>query len=283
MRIFNEIEDRLPCLRAVVQISPPRSQLKIHECCLWSDLESINCVDVEDEYQQRLSRIDVNDCCLYIYTSGTVGMPKCVMISHDNLIFNALGIQEHIGLQNGNEKFVSFLPMSHAAGQIFDMAIPLVAAGTVYFADKDALKGSILNTLVDVQPTAFLGFPRIFEKMIEKMMTVADRSGYTKKAILSWAQRVALKHHENRMAGRSQVFFSQYGLARKFVQNEIKSALGLRNCRNIISGAAPISVSTKKHFLSFVRVDKRTLPFQRARYKPRDYGKIVSGYSHEDH
>jgi len=55
---------------------------------------------------------------------------------------------------------ISYLPLSHIAGQMADLYVPLYAAATVNFADPDALKGSIRNTLQDVKPTMFFGVPR---------------------------------------------------------------------------------------------------------------------------
>lgn len=57
-------------------------------------------------------------------------------------------------------RIITYLPLSHIAGQMADLYVPIHAATTVYFAQPDALKGSIRNTMVEVKPTLFFGVPR---------------------------------------------------------------------------------------------------------------------------
>ena len=60
----------------------------------------------------------------------------------------------------GDECSVSYLPLSHAAAQIADIYMPIYATATVHFAQPDALKGSIVKTLAEVNPTMFPAVPR---------------------------------------------------------------------------------------------------------------------------
>ncbi len=55
---------------------------------------------------------------------------------------------------------ISYLPLSHVAPQLLDVYLPIATAGTCWFAQPDALKGSLLNTMKEVRPTMFLGVPR---------------------------------------------------------------------------------------------------------------------------
>ena len=57
-------------------------------------------------------------------------------------------------------RIITYLPLSHIAGQVADIYLPIYAAATVYFAQPDALKGSLRQTLVEVKPTMFFGVPR---------------------------------------------------------------------------------------------------------------------------
>ena len=69
-------------------------------------------------------------------------------------------IQQYIGATQGGEHIVSYLPLSHIATQLLDVYTVMVTAGTCWFAQPDALKGSLLQTLKEVHPTIFLGVPR---------------------------------------------------------------------------------------------------------------------------
>lgn len=83
---------------------------------------------------------------IFPFQSGTVGNPKGVMLSHDNLTWDALCIVERLGIIAGDgEVLVSYLPLSHVAAQVVDIYITMSTASTIYFADKDALKGNITS------------------------------------------------------------------------------------------------------------------------------------------
>lgn len=123
------------------------------------------------------------------------------MLSHDNLTWDALTISERLPLKRGAEVLVSYLPLSHVAAQIVDIYIVMMVGGTIYFADKNALKGSLVNTLQEVKPTKFLGVPRVWEKIYEKMQEIAAQNSSIKRSIAAWAKGQALQHHMNKING----------------------------------------------------------------------------------
>lgn len=120
---------------------------------------------------------------------------------------------------------------------------------TVYFADKNALKGSLLDTLVVAQPTVFLGVPRIWEKIYEKMQEKARSNGVIKTCIARWAKAQGLSYHTNKMNGSDYKHWG-YVFAKWLVFDKVKAALGLNKCRIFATAAAPLNIDVKTYFLS---------------------------------
>lgn len=171
------------------------------------------------------------------------------MLNHDNLIFSAKTGCEFEAMEDGVEVLVSYLPLSHIAAQIVDIYAVLSIAGTIYFAERDALKGSLAKTLRHVRPTRFLGVPRVYEKMHEKMLEIGSSQGFIMRVIGNWAKGVTLQHHLDKMAGKPTNSL-QFRLAQRFVISRVKEAMGFDKCLTFSSGAAPINIDTKKYFMS---------------------------------
>lgn len=246
------IKDKLPHLKAVVQTLPPFAQhiRSSDGYWRWSEIEAMNTDDVEDEYKRRLADIKPNECCCLVYTSGTVGQPKGAMLSHDNFTFDAYALSSHIdNIQMGKETIVSYLPLSHVAAQIVDIYTAMTIAGTIYFADRDVMKGSLVKTLLAARPTQFLGVPRIYEKLAEKMYQSLSQQGALKRLLAGWAKGVTLNHHMDRMGGLPSNSV-QYKLAQKMFTSKVRQALGFDRTKTFLTGAAPLSLETKKFFLS---------------------------------
>jgi len=136
-------------------------------------------------------KIKPGHCCALVYTSGTTGNPKAVMMSHDNLIFNAFSVGSIVSEYSGvnqkaeEERILSFLPLSHVAGMLVDIVMPMVSTfkgpgwACVCFARPYDLKsGTLGDRLRAVKPTVFLGVPRVWEKIAEKVKAIGATKPY---------------------------------------------------------------------------------------------------------
>ena len=139
----------------------------------WKQLLDLGRPLPDSALDSRLSdHVAVNRCCHLCYTSGTTGPPKGVMLNHDNLAYTAAVLCRTFSMADFRERIVSYLPLSHVAANTTDIFVMMRCVGCVYFADRDALKGTLTATLREAQPTLFLAVPRVWEKIHEKMMEV---------------------------------------------------------------------------------------------------------------
>ena len=179
-----------------------------------------------------------------VYTSGTTGNPKGVMLSHDNIICHAENCNDWLQFEESTEVVVSYLPLSHVAGQMVDIWSPMMRKNTVYFADKMALKGTLLETLKEVRPTYLLGVPRVWEKIMEGMINKGKDVKGLKKKIATACKQAGLEHH---MQGKNGVM---YTVGQKLIYKKVREALGLDRCKYFFTGAAPTPEEVLRYFLS---------------------------------
>lgn len=215
-----------------------------------------------DEAKEQQTIMDANQkettpghCCAYIYTSGTTGNPKAVMISHDNLVFEAQNAATQIPQVSPNgERIISYLPLSHVAGMMVDIICPLMVTNPqgccVHFARAYDLKTMTLgDRLKAVKPTLFLGVPRVWEKIQEKMQAMVAQNPPTGIAltVAKSGKEKGLKHQLNCLMGGSGEKECCHCLAEK-VGTTVREKLGLDCCNFAFTGAAPIKRETQEYF-----------------------------------
>jgi len=222
----------------------------------WEELRALGSEQGSEPLNARLESQDATQCCMFCFTSGTTGKPKAVMLSHDNVTFQARGTVALVP-QYGKkeERGLSYLPLSHVAGVITDIVLPIattaVSVGftSVYFARPYDLKaGSLGDRLRAVRPTAFLGVPRVWEKIAEKMRAAGAATKGLKKKVATFAKTKGAQYLDNCMIGGTGQKPPMYDFAEKKVLNKVKEALGLDACIYAVTGAAPMSADLQRYF-----------------------------------
>lgn len=204
-----------------------------------------------DYIYEIISKIKPDHCSTLIYTSGTTSLPKAVMLSHDNIIWTTKTVLNTVGISSSDnpQRVVSYLPLSHVAGQMVDMYMPLINGGSTWFAQPSALKGTLVDTLKEARPTIFLGVPRVWEKMMEKMREKGNKLSGLQKFISTHAKETGLERHYDMEKGNMSTSWN-WDICNALIYSKIKTELGLDNCSVFLTGAAPISKETLEYFAS---------------------------------
>ncbi len=177
-----------------------------------------------------------DDLATIIYTSGTTGEPKGVMLTHANLVSNLINSPGHFSFSR-SDSALSVLPLSHVFERTA-MYMYLHYGMTVYFGESLEKIGQNLR---EVQPTIFVGVPRIFEKIYARVKEKAAAQGRLNVALLNWS--VAVGTEVARLTIQHQrvppLLALKHKLATLFVFARWREALGGR-IRLLISGGAAL-------------------------------------------
>ncbi|KAH9255776.1 hypothetical protein BASA81_006170 [Batrachochytrium salamandrivorans] len=203
--------DQVPACNAFVvwdesaDLSTVRSQFP--NVMLFSEFFKLGALEAEHgaELEQRIALTQPGQICALIYTSGTTGKPKAVSITHDNCLWISASTWAHLAGDDdlSNEecgvRVVSFLPLSHVAALMLDVFAPLFCAAylessaSLHCADANALRGSLLDTLLKVRPTHFFAVPRVYEKFQAKMVDKGLAAPWLQRKISAWARGKAME------------------------------------------------------------------------------------------
>ena len=175
------------------------------------------------------------DLATLIYTSGTTGRPKGVMLTHENISFNALtSLSCFTGYEAGAgaEVALSFLPLTHIYARALDFYGYASKGTSIYFCDTDALS----DALKQVRPTIFNTVPRLLEKVYGSIQKKTESAEGLQRIIGSWALELAERFQIGEEP--SPVYRAQQWLADKLVYGKWRDALGGRLKYATVGGAA---------------------------------------------
>jgi len=264
---FKQVIEDLPYLKAIVAWSyKPESDITREDgsevkCMTFSELLEFG-RDVDDKtLDERIAKIRSGHAVALIYTSGTTGRPKAVMISHDNLTYESAAVLPYsggIGRKKEEERLISYLPLSHVAGMMVDIICPLAITANYkaymnsnFARPYDLKAGTLGQRLGAVEPTLFIGVPRVWEKIMEKLLAVGAATKGLKKKLSTAAKKRGLIAQTNMLIGGSgkQPSWGFLGIYKKLL-GIIKGKLGLSKCKFAFAGAAPMTLETLKYFAS---------------------------------
>lgn len=197
-----------------------------------------------DKHRQEVenvkNQISEKDCVTLIYTSGTTGNSKGVMLSHQNLVSNAIAAAGVFKLQP-HHRYLSILPICHVGERMGNYQTQYSGC-SLYYAEN---LGTIANDLKDIKPHGFGAVPRILEKVFDKIVDKGEKLKGIKKKLFFWALNLGLKYEINGKNGAWYEF--QLSLANKIIFSKWREALG-GNVISIGVGGAALQPRLEKIF-----------------------------------
>jgi long-chain acyl-CoA synthetase len=187
----------------------------------------------------RVARIGVDDPVALLYTSGTTGNPKGVLLTHRNVGYE-LAAARRLGMLPSEPRWVSYLPLAHIAERMFSIYLPIYTATHVHFCPDPA---QLLRVVGKVRPNGFFGVPRVWEKVragVEALFTLERDEG--KRAGVAKAMDTGRRYVEACQYGHAMPagLEEEFAAADAAVLAPIRGLLGLDQAEIVSSAAAPL-------------------------------------------
>jgi long-chain acyl-CoA synthetase len=246
-----EVRHQLPILEAVIVFEPAGGQagapatgsVLAFDALAERGRAALSSPSVATELAKRRAAVSPDDLATLIYTAGTTGDPKGVMLTHANLVSNVVAVGEVIDFSS-HDVALSFLPLSHSFERLVVYAYLYYGATTIFAESMD----TIARDLLRVQPTFMTGVPRVFEKLHARVLEAVEAGSPLRQRLFHWALGVGGAYARARKAGSiSPLLRLRHAIADRLVFAKVRSRTGGR-LRLLISGSAPLAQTTGEFF-----------------------------------
>ena len=198
------------------------------------------------ELDRRIEEVKPEELMSIMYTSGTTGPPKGVMLSHYNAVWTVGALNKCFDFEEG-ERIVSYLPLSHIAERNITCFQSVINGYNMYFGmGLDTLR----EDLTETRPTIMFGVPRVWQKFNEALQKRFEEETGLKKKLINWSLGVGKETTSREQAHQSLGLGlrMKHGLADHLVFSKIREGVGLDKLRIVVSGAAPIEREVLEFF-----------------------------------
>jgi long-chain acyl-CoA synthetase len=237
--LYNKVQSvrsKTPSVQAVYSFNELSGVLN------WKELLHNGTASDLEKLQSIKDAIRPDELATILYTSGTTGFPKGVMLSHQNIMENVQNVEEIVSaVANASDRCLSFLPLNHIFERMVSYIYMYIGV-SIYYAESIDTVG---DNLKEVKPTLFTTVPRLLEKVYEKIMAKGRELTGVKKNLFFWAVGVANKFELDKNQGF--VYNIQLAIANKLIFSKWRDALG-GNVKAIVTGAAACQVRLLRIF-----------------------------------
>jgi long-chain acyl-CoA synthetase len=250
-----EVKDRLPNLTKIIYVEP-RGVRSYDDPMLmsWDVFLGLGRAALAENpalVDELIDEIDPEDVGTLVYTSGTTGPPKGAMLSHNNMVWVSESGRRLIAGDEIPEsvQYLSYLPLCHVFGRLYDLAGALAMRATVNFAESIE---TVVSDLAEIQPTYFPAPPRIWEKMHAGIQIRMTDASATKKLLYKVFLAAGMKNADRLIERGSRGLWGGlvHIIGDALVYRSLKKKLGMQRCEQAISGSAPIAPEVLKFFMA---------------------------------
>ena len=228
-----EIKEQCPRVEFVIYCDP--KGLRKYDPQVVMDIETVMARGREflktdpDKVNAEIQKGKSSDTAIILYTSGTTGRPKGVVLSHKNLLVTARNTNEFDGI-TADEEVLAYLPMAWVGDNVFSFAMGLVAGFCVNCPESAS---TVAQDLREIGPTFYFAPPRVFESVLTSVMIRMKDAGRLKRSLFDHFMKVAKKTGVARMDGQSVPAWDRfhYWLGELLVYGPLKNTLGLSRVR----------------------------------------------------
>ena len=228
-----EIKDRLPLLEHICYEEPrgmrDYTQEFIHYYKDIQEKGSIFHSENPDFYLHEIEQGQGSDIAIFLYTSGTTGKPKGVVLTSDNLIITARNSIDFDGL-TGEEVVLAYLPMAWVGDNIFSLAQAYVTGFCVNCPEGPE---TVMTDLREIGPTYYFAPPAVYESVLTKVMIRMEDAGKIKRSMFNYFMVLAKSVGIRILDGKSVSFAERvlYGLGDLLVYGPLRNNIGLSRTR----------------------------------------------------
>ena len=250
-----EVKDRMPNLAKIIYVEP-RGVRSYEDPMLmsWEAFLGIGRAALAESpgrVDELVDAIDPDDVGTLVYTSGTTGPPKGAMLSHNNMVWVSESGRRLIAGDSvpSSVQYLSYLPLCHVFGRLYDLAGALAMRATVNFAESIE---TVVSDLGEIQPTYFPAPPRIWEKMHASVQIRMADASVAKKVLYKIFLGAGMRNADRMLERGSRGLWGGlvHLVGNALVYRSLKKKLGMQRCRQAISGSAPIAPEVLKFFMA---------------------------------